>query len=83
MGIQKQFKDDKGKLRLTIQDIFWTSKWRLNTNIPDENLNIQSTYQQEPRIVTLSYTLIFGNKELRSSRKLDKSAEELRQRATN
>ena len=44
VGLQKILPNDKGTLRLTLSDIFWTNIGRYNSTIPALNINTTVTF---------------------------------------
>ena len=75
-GIQKDFGEKWGKLRLNVQDIFEGSNWLGSVNIPDKNLNVRADFIFAERLVRLSYTNTFGNTKLKSARRHESGSEE-------
>ncbi len=65
-GVQKDL-GERGKLNLTVTDIFWTRNSVYLTNHPLLEQIQQTSYINEPRVVRLSYTLTFGNKQLKNN----------------
>lgn len=80
-GIQKKF-GNKGTLRFSMDDILYTNYWRINTNIPQINLDSEITYDMHLQSVRLTYSRNFGNNKLRSVH-LQSGSEEERRRITN
>lgn len=78
-GIQKKFKNS-GVLRLAMDDIFYTYYWRVNTDLPQMNLNSRFKYDWHNQFVRLTYTRNFGNKKLKSVQ-VQPGSEEERRRA--
>jgi hypothetical protein len=64
-GIQKKF-GTKSTLRLGIDDILYTSLWRVKTDLDQLKFNSQINYDWHMQFVRISYTYNFGNKKLRS-----------------
>ncbi|MGK7391225.1 MAG: outer membrane beta-barrel protein [Candidatus Cyclobacteriaceae bacterium M2_1C_046] len=76
-GLEKKFKNSQ--LRLAITDIFNTNKWNFSTSIPEENLNSYSSFDFETRVISVTYSVGFGNKKLKvKNRKTTGSEEEQR-----
>ena len=71
-----------GTLRLAIDDILYTDIWRLETKLPENNLDFYFDYNWHNQFVRVTYTYNFGNTELRST-KLKSGSEEERQRVGN
>ncbi len=80
IGIQKKFGDKWGTLRFNINDIFDSFEYNGGTNIPEENLNTDNTFDFSNRTFLLTYTRNFGNKKLKSARSRQTGAEEERKR---
>ncbi len=62
VGVEKKLKDERGTLRLTMDDIFWTTSWQLHTDFPELHLDTQEVYKVEPRVIKLTYSRNFGKK---------------------
>ena len=80
LGIQKKFGDKWGTLRFNINDILDSYQLQGSTNIPEENLNTNNTFDFSNRTFLLTYTRNFGNKKLKSARSRGTGAEEERRR---
>ncbi len=80
VGIQKKFGEKWGTLRFNVNDIFDSFEYNGGTNIPEENLNTNNTFDFSNRTFLLTYTRNFGNKKLKSARSRETGAEEERQR---
>jgi len=63
VGVQKMIMHDKGKLTLSLSDIFNTESMNYSTNFMgiDESVN----YKSETRFVKLQFTYKFGNKNVK------------------
>ncbi len=79
-GIQKVLPNGKGTIRLNINDIFWTNKFRWNTRVPSLNLNEAGSYRFEPRVVRFTYSRSFGNQKVKAAQRRATGSEEERQR---
>ncbi|WP_207434575.1 TonB-dependent receptor [Sabulibacter ruber] len=81
-GLQKELPNEKGVLRLAIEDIFWTRRFRLLSDLKD--LNLYSDFDgvfSDPRVVRLTYSRNFGNRKMKAATKRETSSEEERKRA--
>lgn len=79
LGLEKNFGDQWGKLRISASDLFVDSNWFGETRQPDINLLVKSSFQIAERTFILSWTNTFGNKKLKSARdRQTGSAEEMR-----
>lgn len=80
-GIQKTIMKDNGTLRLSVQDMFWTSLPRATS--------VYNSYREdfivnrETRQVSLSFSYRFGNSKLQPTRKRSGGAEDEKSRAGN
>lgn len=79
-GIQKKLKKDWGTFNLSIRDIFWTNGMRWEAEQPVINLDLQGQFNFEPRVVRLTYTRKFGNKQVKGTRKRKTGSDEERKR---
>ncbi len=78
-GIEKDFGRKWGKLRFNVSDIFLSSNWFGNTNQPNLNLMVRSSYQMAERTFMLTWKNTFGNAKLKSARnRQTASAEEMK-----
>lgn len=80
IGIQKKIQHNKGTLRFTMTDVFWTFIEREYVNMPENNLVINELYKYEPRIVKLSYSYSFGNSKLKGRRERETGSEDIKNR---
>jgi outer membrane receptor protein involved in Fe transport len=80
VGIQKKLGEKWGTLRFNVNDIFDSFEYNGGTNIPEENLNTDNTFDFSNRTFLLTYTRNFGNKKLKSARSRQTGAEEERKR---
>ena len=83
VGIQKKLKEEKGIFRLSVDDLFWTTRWRFVTDQPSLNIN-QSFVGvfSEPRIFRFTYSRNFGNKNVSGAKKRSTGSEEERKRVS-
>lgn len=63
-GIQKKISDGRGTLRLSMNDIFRTNIFRMDTYIPQFNLDTFMKYDRHMREINLSFTWNFGDNNL-------------------
>ncbi|KAA3437636.1 outer membrane beta-barrel family protein [Rufibacter hautae] len=83
-GVQKELPDEKGVFRLSINDIFWTDRFKLLSDVKE--LNLYSSFSgvfSDPRIVRLTYSRNFGNRKMKVATRRETSSEEERKRAKN
>lgn len=82
IGIQKKLNNDKGTFRLSIDDLFWTNKFRFVSDQPSLNLNQSFVGAfSEHRILRFTFSRNFGNKNVKTA-KLSTGSEEERQRVS-
>lgn len=81
-GIQKQFRNKSGMLRLSFDDIFHQNLWNIVTEVPEANLHSVFLYDFNVQSVRLNYTHTFGKKDL-SLKKNRTASEEERKRLGN
>ncbi|MFN3852313.1 MAG: outer membrane beta-barrel protein [Spirosomataceae bacterium] len=65
-GVSKSFWNRKGSLRLTVNDIFATARFRGYTNFAGVKLNIDNRW--DSRQVRMIFTYRFGNQNVKASR---------------
>ncbi len=80
VGLQKLLPNDRGTLRLTLSDIFWTNIGRYNSTIPALNINTTATFVGEPRVFRLTYSRSFGSKTVKGAKSRATGSEEERSR---
>ncbi|MBC5772577.1 TonB-dependent receptor [Pontibacter sp. KCTC 32443] len=80
LGIQKQVLQQRGSIRLSITDIFKTS--RMSNTINFANMNMDMDSRWESRQVRLNFTYNFGNKDLKPLRRRSSVSEEEQRRAS-
>ena len=79
MGLQKQFNDDWGTLTFSINDILDSVEYNGGTNLPEQNIQTNNTFDFSNRTFLITYSRNFGNSKLKSSRNREAgSAEEQR-----
>lgn len=79
-GLQKKFGDRWGTLKFSINDVFDTVIFKENTYLPDENINIDSSFDFVVRTFSVTYSRSFGNSKLKSERKRETGSEDERRR---
>lgn len=82
MGIQKKLPEEKGTLRLTFSDLFWTNIIRTTSGV--EVLNPVGGWNGsfEPRVVWFTYSRTFGNKNVKAINRRKTGSEEERSRVS-
>ncbi len=79
LGIEKDFGEKWGKLRLNASDLLMSTNWYGTADQPEIGLFVKSSYQFAERTFMLSWTNTFGNRKLKSARERQGGAvEELR-----
>ena len=79
-GLQKEFNNNWGTLNLSINDIFDSIKFTGGTDLPDQNIKTDNTFDFSNRTISLTYSKNFGNKKLKSARNRQTGSEEERKR---
>ncbi|MEL6812130.1 MAG: TonB-dependent receptor [Bacteroidota bacterium] len=79
-GIQKKFGDKWGTLKFAITDILDSVEFVGGTDLPEQNIRTNNTFDFLNRTFTLTYTRNFGNSELKSSRNRETGSEAERRR---
>lgn len=80
LGIQKKFGDNGGTLSFRINDLLDSQKWTVITDIPEQNLNTDNTFDFSNRTFNISYSNSFGNSKLKSARQRATGAEDEKRR---
>lgn len=80
LGVQKNVMKDKGNIRFSMSDIFFTSQ-------PGGRIEFENSYlenwraERDSRIANLTFTYRFGNSKVQQQRRRSTASEEERQRA--
>ncbi|PKD44854.1 outer membrane beta-barrel family protein [Rhodohalobacter barkolensis] len=82
VGIQKRVASDRGTIRLSADDLFYTDLMRYSTNIPSVNLDSHGVYDYGSRNIKLTFTWNFGNSKIESIN-MSTGSEEEQSRVTN
>ena len=64
LGLQKSLMDKKATIRLSIQDPFWSNKFRGTTKFEDIDLRVKSTWPSRQARITFTYR--FGNQNVKT-----------------
>ncbi len=80
LGIQKKFGDNGGTLSFRVNDLLDSQKWTVITNVPEQNLDTNNTFDFFNRTFSISYSNTFGNSKLKSARERATGAEEEKKR---
>jgi len=79
-GLQKKLGNRWGTLKFSINDVFDSVIFRGNVNLPEENINIDSSFDFVVRTFSLTYSQTFGNSKLKSTRDRETGSEDERRR---
>ncbi|CAN5208560.1 outer membrane beta-barrel family protein [soil metagenome] len=83
-GLQKKLKNNKGILRLSIDDIFWTMRFDMINEQPSLNLNHRFLGRfGEGRVVRLTYSRNFGRQGVKAVNRRATGSDEERNRVGN
>lgn len=80
LGIQKKLGDNGGTLSFRVSDLLDSPEWNVITDVPEQNLNTNNTFDFSNRIFSISYSNTFGNSKLKSARERVTGAEEEKRR---
>ncbi len=78
VGLQKKILDKKGSIRLNINDIFWTNKFRGVADYKDINFAVKSQWPSRQIRITFSYS--FGNQNVKGARNRNTGADDIQKR---
>ena len=79
-GIQKKFEEKWGTLRFNINDIFDSFEINVKSDLANQDLTTDNTFDFSNRTFLITYTRNFGNKKLKSIRSKESGAQEERNR---
>ena len=75
IGVQKTLLKEKGNLKLSVSDIFWTSRWR--SSVQFQNMDIAMKASNTSRMLNVSFTYKFGNSKAQYQKKESGASDEL------
>jgi hypothetical protein len=81
LGLQKSVMAKKATIRLNIQDLFWTNKFRASTEFEDISLKVRSLWPS--RQVRLTFTYRFGNQHVKSARQRNTGSDDIQKRVNS
>ncbi len=79
LGLSKSFLNNQLRLKASFTDIFNTMQFKAKTEQP--NLNNQVLAKWETQVFRINLTYVFGNKEMKASRKRNTASDDLLERA--
>jgi hypothetical protein len=82
IGLQKKLEKERGTLSLSVSDVFWTNRIFTRTYIPEANLDVDLRILFDTRIVKLTYSRNFGNKNVKAVIRRKTGSEEERRRVS-
>jgi iron complex outermembrane recepter protein len=80
-GIQKKLMKDKATLKLNVNDVFWTQKFRGSFLFND--IDVQIVNRWESRTARVSFTYRFGNNKVKAARQRQTGLEDEKGRVKN
>ncbi len=78
-GLQKTILNKKGTIRLNVNDIFWTNRFRGKAIYKDIDFSVKS--QWPSRQFRLTFTYNFGNQNVKGARQRNTGSDDLQKRA--
>jgi hypothetical protein len=76
LGLQKSFQEGRSTLKISGEDLLWTQRWVQESFNEETNVNILMSFVRTTRLVRLTFTHSFGNKQIKSGRHSTGSEEE-------
>ncbi|WP_400081112.1 TonB-dependent receptor domain-containing protein [Winogradskyella sp. R77965] len=80
IGFQQNFGEKWGTLKLSINDLLDSVKFTGGTDLPEQNIKTNNTFDFSNRTFAVTYSRNFGNNKLKSSRNRETGSEEERRR---
>ncbi|MBX2826756.1 MAG: TonB-dependent receptor [Flavobacteriaceae bacterium] len=80
IGLQKQFGEKWGTLRVSLNDALDSIEFNGGTDLPDQNIRTRNTFDFSNRTISVTYSRNFGNSKLKSSRNRETGSEAERRR---
>ena len=80
-GLQKQIWNKKGTIRLNVNDIFWTNKFRGKAMYKDIDFAVKSEWPS--RQFRLTFTYAFGNQNVKGARQRNTGSDDLQKRVNS
>lgn len=80
IGLQHKISDKWGVLKFSVNDILDSVEFVGGTNIPEQNIRTNNTFDFSNRTFSLTYSRNFGNSKLKSARNRETGSEEERRR---
>jgi len=80
VGIQKSIWNKKGTIRLNVNDLFWTNRFRGAALYKDIDFRVRSEWPS--RQARLTFTYSFGNQNVKGARQRNTGSDDLQKRAS-
>jgi hypothetical protein len=80
VGLQKSIWNKKGTIRLNVNDLFWTNRFRGEAVYKDIDFRVRS--QWPSRQARLTFTYSFGNQNVKGARQRNTGSDDLQKRAS-
>ena len=80
-GIQKKMMNDKATLKLNVNDVFWSQKFRGNFVFND--IDVQIVNRWESRVARVTFTYRFGNNKVKAARQRQTGLDDEKGRVKN
>ncbi len=81
VGWQQKLAKEKGIIRISVSDLFWTNKRVGSYTLTDQNMVATTAAILEPRIVRVSFTRNVGSQSIKNAARRKTGSEEERERA--
>jgi hypothetical protein len=69
IGLRKELSNNRGRLSLSLSDIFRNNIWLWEANLPEQQLSELMRFDIDAKSIKLTYTRTFGSQQVKGARK--------------